>query len=421
MDERDGGSTGVASAPTPIRGLRGTSQSDLRARNERLVLTHLRRRGALAKSDIARLTGLSAQTVSVIMRRLEADGLLLRDEPVRGRIGQPSVPMRLAPDGAFFFGLKIGRRSVDLVLVDALGRIRAERRRTHPYPTPDAAVRFAAEALTDITAAMPPAEAARVGGLGVAMPFQLWNWASFVRAPQGEMDAWRDRDIGVEIAAQTGLDVRVQNDGTAACGAELIFGTGPRPQDFLYVFVSHFVGGGLVLGGRLFPGRTGNAAALGSMPLPGPMPDGARQLISVASLAVLEGYLVARAVPSEMLWETPRTDTWDAVPVEIADRWLDGAAAGIARAALAAAAVIDIEAVVIDGWLPPAIRADLARRTAGSLATLDAAGIDPPRIVEGSVGHQARSLGAAAIPLTRRYLVEADAPDAAAASPGGPA
>ena len=42
------------------------------------VLSLLRQHGALAKSDIARMTGLSAQTVSVIMRALEEDGLLVR-------------------------------------------------------------------------------------------------------------------------------------------------------------------------------------------------------------------------------------------------------------------------------------------------------------------------------------------------------
>ena len=70
-------------------GLRGSNQSGMRDHNERLVLSLVRQNGALAKSDIARITGLSAQTVSVIMRSLEQDRLLLRGEPVRGRIGQP--------------------------------------------------------------------------------------------------------------------------------------------------------------------------------------------------------------------------------------------------------------------------------------------------------------------------------------------
>ena len=54
---------------------RGTNQSGVRLYNERLVLSLVRRHGSLAKAEIARLTGLSAQTISVIMRQLEADGL----------------------------------------------------------------------------------------------------------------------------------------------------------------------------------------------------------------------------------------------------------------------------------------------------------------------------------------------------------
>ena len=79
---------------------RGTNQSGMRDHNERLVLSLVRQHGALAKTDIARITGLSAQTVSVIMRALEQDGLLLRGEPVRGKIGQPSGPRLLDADGA---------------------------------------------------------------------------------------------------------------------------------------------------------------------------------------------------------------------------------------------------------------------------------------------------------------------------------
>ena len=71
----------------------GSNQSGMRARNERLVLSILRRQGALPKAEIARKTGLSAQTVSVIMRALEQDGLLEKGEKQRGKVGQPSIPM----------------------------------------------------------------------------------------------------------------------------------------------------------------------------------------------------------------------------------------------------------------------------------------------------------------------------------------
>ena len=108
---------------------RGTNQTGMRAQNERLVLTLIRRHGALAKAEISRLTGLSAQTVSVIMRSLEDEGLLLKGEPQRGKVGQPSVPMRLNPEGALFLGLKVGRRSAEMIVTDFLGAIIARRKR----------------------------------------------------------------------------------------------------------------------------------------------------------------------------------------------------------------------------------------------------------------------------------------------------
>ena len=78
--------------------VRGSNQTGVRAYNERLVLSIIRQGGPLPKAAIARLTGLSAQTVSVIMRALEEDGLLTKGDPVRGKVGQPSVPLGLAGD-----------------------------------------------------------------------------------------------------------------------------------------------------------------------------------------------------------------------------------------------------------------------------------------------------------------------------------
>jgi predicted NBD/HSP70 family sugar kinase len=351
------------------------------------------------------MTGLSAQTVSVIMRGLEQDGLLKRGQPVRGKVGQPSIPMSLAAEGAFFLGLKVGRRSADLVLTDFLGRMRAARRRVYRYPTPDTVVGFVTEAAPELAAELPPLLRDRIMGMGVAMPFQLWNWVSIIGAPQDEMDDWRVRDIGAELGTALGLPVYVQNDATSACGAELIFGTGERPKDFLYFYFGTFIGGGLVVNGQLFLGRTGNAAAVGSIQVPAP-DEGTRRLIDLASMSVLAEAMDAAGEPSDHLWG--QHDRWD-VSDRVLDPWLDQAAGALAHATLAAAALLEVQVVLIDGWMPVAVRAELTRRTEAALLRLDLAGIDPPVIREGTVGADARALGAAAIPLSQRYLIDQNA------------
>ena len=69
-----------AATPTPpLLRPRGSNHVGMRQFNERVVLQAIRLNGSLPKAEIARRTGLSAQTVSVIVRQLEGDGLLVRD------------------------------------------------------------------------------------------------------------------------------------------------------------------------------------------------------------------------------------------------------------------------------------------------------------------------------------------------------
>ena len=81
----------------------------------------------------------------------------------------------------------------------------------------------------------------------------------------------------------------------------------------------------------------------------------------------------------------------------------------LAAAILSAAALLELEAVLIDGWMPAFVRAEVTRRTQAALLRLDLSGVTPPVVREGSVGAQARSLGAAAIPLSQRYLIDQNA------------
>jgi predicted NBD/HSP70 family sugar kinase len=265
---------------------------------------------------------------------------------------------------------------------------------------------FVAEALPALCSTLAPDLRQRIGGMGVAMPFQLWSWVQIIGAPQAEMDAWRDRDIQAELSAIGNMPVFIQNDATAACGAELVFGTGDRPKDFLYFYFGYFIGGGLVLNGQLFTGRTGNAAGVGPMPVPGP--DGRmRRLLTIASMSTLADAMEAAGENPDPLWEDP--GHWNVSPQVLSD-WMDGAAEGMASAILSATALLELEAVLIDGWMPVSARAEITTRTRAALHRLDLSGVDAPLVREGTVGAQARALGAAAIPLSQRFLIDQNAP-----------
>ncbi|UYV38304.1 ROK family transcriptional regulator [Rhodobacteraceae bacterium D3-12] len=338
--------------------VRGSNQSGMRAYNERLVLSIIRQTGPMPKAAIARMTGLSAQTVSVIMRALEQDGLLTKGDPVRGKVGQPSVPIGLAPDGAFFLGLKVGRGGSELLLTDFLGKTKINRRKLHHLPTPDGVVAFADETIREFLALLPQEHRARVAGLGIALPFRLWDWSDVSDEDSAKLADWRGRDIAAEIGKSWDFPVYLCNDASAACGAELVFGGETQPRDFLYFYIGYFVGGGLVMDNALYTGKSGNAAALGSMQITA-NGGGRCQLVDVVSLVKLEKMLLSAGEDSNSVWE--RSGDWR-VSQTVLNAWLDQAADGLAQAIVAATCLIDFETVLIDGSLPGEVRAELANR-----------------------------------------------------------
>jgi predicted NBD/HSP70 family sugar kinase len=380
----------------------GANQSRVRDYNERLVLSLVRRHGSLAKSQIARRSGLSAQTVSVIMRSLENDGLLLKGEPQRGKVGQPSIPMRLNPNGVFSIGLKIGRRSADLVLVDFLGTQLRSISRIFAYPTPSEMIVFTKNGILELIEKLSPSEQKRIAGLGVSMPFELWNWAEKIGAPEGAIEAWKGLDFRSELAAITNLPVSVQNDATAACGAELVFGHGKELTDFVYFFIGTFIGGGIVLNHGLYSGRTGNAGGFGPMPIM--QPDGKiTTLIDHASIYTLEMRLKAEGFDLTQQWNEP--ENWH-LPEPLVDEWIADTARHLAWAIVASCSVIDFQAAVVDGAIPTDIRQRIVASIRVEVGKLDTRGISDLTILEGIVGRGARALGGASLPFFSLYLLD---------------
>ena len=404
-----GAAMAAGPAPRAFDHARGSNQNGVRLYNERLVLSLIRRHRNLSKVEIARLTGLSVQTASGIVGRLEQDGLLLRRDPQRGRVGQPAIPFTLHPEGALSLGLKIGRRSCDLVLIDFLGHVRHRLHETYAYPLPAPLTRFVADNLERLTRTLPSEQQQRITGLGVALPFELWNWESEVGAPAGAMQSWRSVDIQAEIARICPWPVSLCNDATAACGAELFFGEGARFRDFVYFFIGSFIGGGIVLDGNLYAGRTGNAGAVGSMPIAaeGPIAGGpiaaggaTQQLIRSASIYVLEKKLIAAGKDPARIWQSP--DAWGDFGPQL-DEWIEETAASLAQAVVAAISVIDFEAAIIDGAFPAEVRQRILARTAEKVTGLDCQGLSPVQFSAGTIGSDARAIGGAALPLLASF------------------
>lgn len=391
-------------APPPLRP-RGSNHVGMRAFNERVVLQAIRLHGALPKADVARLTGLTAQTIGLITARLEEDGLLLRQERVRGRIGQPSVPLALNPDGAFSLGINIGRRSADWLLVDFTGTVRERRSLDYAFPDLEQLLPAIQGNITALRNSLGPL-ADRLVGVGVAAPFQLGGWHRMLGLSDDQSQRWNHIDLRAEVQGMTEAPVVFAKDTAAACVAELVGGRGRDIKSFLYLFVDTFVGGGLVINSHLHTGKHGNAGAVASLPMRlGNTLQSAEQLVSCASLWELEQRFQALQLdPHAAYDERALTPPY----VQETQAWIAKAANALAHSIVSGTAFLDVDAVVIDGSFSRTLLSLVIAQTTAALAHYNWEGLWPTSIVAGTTGPDARALGGALLPLHANFAPDQD-------------
>ena len=389
---------------------RGSNQGGMRQFNERVVLQAIRLNGSCPKAEIARLTHLTPQTVQLIIARLEADDLVRKLSPVRGKVGQPSVPMALNPDGAFSIGIVIGRRRLDMLLIDFVGEVRERLSLDYRFPDPDTLFDEIGARLRQLRKRLKPPLRERLQGIGIAAPLSIGGWQEVLDVEPELARRWERVDVRQRVAASSdaaGLPVVVVKDTAAACVAELVAGRGRDLRSFLYVFIDTFIGGGLVLDSHRFEGVTGNAGAIGSLPMGLRQGSATRpaQLLNIASLWTLERRYAAAGL-AEDAWHDERalSQPWR----RETQAWLAEAAEGIALAINSAACLLDIDAVIVDGSFPRPLLAALLDETGKALGLYSWEGVARPQLLAGTVGSDARAIGGALLPLHANFSPDRD-------------
>jgi predicted NBD/HSP70 family sugar kinase len=328
---------------------------------------------------------------------------------VRGKVGQPSVPMALKPDGAFSIGIKIGRRSLDMLLVDFTGQVRERVSLAYPFPDPDTLFPEIDQRLRSLTDSLRPGLKQRLHGVGIAAPLSLGGWQNLLDISPALAAKWARIDIRERVQAMTALPVEFVKDTAAACVAELVAGRGRSIRSFLYIFVDTFIGGGLVIDSHLRGGLNGNAGAVGSVPLGlGRAAKGAAlpaQLLSVASLFNLEArYQKLGLEPGAAVDARALAPPWRAAT----EGWLREASPAIALTLNCAACLLDLDGVIIDGAFGRELLAALLASVDQALDAYSWEGVARPALLAGTIGSDARAIGGALLPLYANFAPDRD-------------
>ena len=354
---------------------KGTNAGGMRRYNERLILSAVRRMNGASKAELARVTTLSPQAVVRIVDELDEGGLLFQAGKRTGGMGQPATIYRINGKRGYTVGVEVGRGDTTLVLLDFDGERKAVCRHAGSFPSIDTVLRHINAFIDEHVGSDSVPSTGVFMGIGVAMPWFLGEWRDELGISIDQADEWRRADVADRLQAGLAWPTFFENDGNAAALAQLLCGAGVDLQDFLAINIGTFVGGGLVLGGRVHQGRHGNAGALASIPVCAAGKND--YLIHHASLYALD--------------QNAGTEECSA--------WTRRCVQALASAVTSANSLLDLEAVIIDGALPPSSLEDIANGLRCHFSTDAPPDFFAPEIRRGTLGNVAAAVGAGLLPL----------------------
>jgi predicted NBD/HSP70 family sugar kinase len=404
-----------------VRG--GTNLPAIGGYNQSVVLDAVRReRTGLSRVELAERTGLSAQTVSNVCRRLIDAGLVRETGKLISGPGKPRTILQLEPRGGFAVGVHVDPAVITYVVLDLEGTVVAHSRTpTRSDATPEQVVDLMAQSVAALIAES-GIDGSLLLGVGIASPGPIDIEEGVVLDPP-MIPRWRDVHLREALSEAAGLPVLIEKDVTAAVVAERWFNSGEGRRNFAFVYYGTGFGTGLVVGGEVVRGASSNAGDAGHITVDpdGPVCGCGRRgcvgdVINPRTLvrrAIAEGVLPSDSVSGggEGPLDVAEVDAAFSALAEAAAegdeaavRIIRDAALALARAVVVIVNLLDLDHVVFGGpfWarIAPIALDALVPAVTGSDALVPK---HPIQLSESAIGEDVAAIGAACLVLDHAF------------------
>lgn len=407
------GEGAILKPPAGMR--RGTNLPAMGDFNQSVILDAVRRsQTGLSRVELAAATGLSAQTISNICRRLLSGELIEEAGKEISGPGKPRTMLRLNPRGRYALGVHLDPTVMTFVLLDLAGTVVARARRPTPTsPDPTIVIAGLVAELTDLIA-VSGVSRDRIGGVGIAAPGPIDRMRGTIVDPPHLM-GWHHVALRDALAVGVGLPATLDKDVTAAAIAEMWAGGPSGVGSFVFFYLGTGIGAGLVVKDEVVRGSSDNAGEIGHIvtdPDGPPCICGLRGCVLVTCMPqalVLEaqqgGLFGARATSLDTFSLDERfTQLCDAAAAgnTVATDILDRSAVRLSKAVSVVANMIDLDRVVFGGPFWTRLSHHYMRRIPTLLDELRAtSSIHRITVMGTGVGEDVAAVGAAGLVLDK--------------------
>jgi predicted NBD/HSP70 family sugar kinase len=242
------------------------ADNDRRRTSASAVLRAVLEHGPVARSTIARLTGLSPASVTDYCARFAESGLIRESAELRrsGGVGRPHQPVDL-DDSRFVVGsVHVAVPHTTVALLDLRGRVVARREVKHERTDPAVVLARAADRLAALLAGTPGSRA-----LGVGFAAGGWVDRDSGTVVEHPLLGWREVPVREVLGAHTGLPVHVDGHARALVNAERLFGGARGSRSVLHLFAGNVVDAAFATNDEVHHGPRSQAGAIAHLPVPG--------------------------------------------------------------------------------------------------------------------------------------------------------
>ncbi|WP_343067226.1 ROK family transcriptional regulator [Streptomyces rectiverticillatus] len=264
------------------------SQSSLHRANLERVVRAVRRAGSLTQAEIARATGLSAATVSNIVRELK-DGGTVEVTPTSSG-GRRARSVSLSGDAGIVVGVDFGHTHLRVAIGNLAQRVLAEDAEPLDVDASAAQGLDRAEQLVRRLIDDAGIEPGKIIGVGLGVPGPI-DVETGTLGSTAILPGWAGTNPRDELAGRLKVPVHVDNDANLGALGELVWGAGRGASDLAYIKVASGVGAGLVINGQIYRGPGGTAGEIGHITL-----DESGPVCRCGNRGCLETFTAARYV-----------------------------------------------------------------------------------------------------------------------------
>lgn len=235
----------------------------MRNQHRAVLLKLLWENREMSRAELARRTGLSRSTVSVIVNEILESGLVQELGSGSSSGGRKPILLGFRDNARSILGFDIGASHVGVVRTNLRCEVLGRRERFFlTREAPEETISLAFELADEV---LPRAERGSLLGVGIGLPAPVQRGNS--AALSATMPAWLEVDVAGRFSARMGCPTYIDNDANLGALGEQWWGAGKEFEDLVYVKVATGIGAGMILGGRIVHGSHGAAGELGHLSL----------------------------------------------------------------------------------------------------------------------------------------------------------